>query len=76
MLQILIDTLQHLVYYSIHEQRTRGNKMTATQTNGRVVKMWQGKNNTYWALVQYWIGTGYQYVEREVNAEVYEVWSL
>lgn len=50
--------------------------MTATQTNGKVVNMWKGKNNTYWALVQYWIGTGYQYVEREVNAEVYEVWSL
>lgn len=50
--------------------------MTATQTNGKVVNMWQGKNNTYWALVQYWIGVGYQYVEREVSAEVYEVWSL
>ena len=50
--------------------------MTATQTNGKVVSMWQGKNNTYWVLVQYWIGVGYQYVEREVSEEVYEVWSL
>jgi hypothetical protein len=54
----------------------RRNKMNLNQTNGKVVNMWQGKNNTYWALVQYWVGVGYQYVEREVSEEVYEVWSL
>jgi hypothetical protein len=54
----------------------RRNKMSLNQTNGKVVNMWQGKNNTYWALVQYWVGVGYQYVEREVSEEVYEVWSL
>ena len=54
----------------------RRNKMNLNQTNGKVVNMWQGKNNTYWALIQYWVGVGYQYVEREVSEEVYEVWSL
>ena len=31
---------------------------------------------TYWALVQYWVGVGYQYVEREVSEEVYSMESV
>ena len=53
MFKICVDTTYRIVYDSLHQQRTRRNKMTATQTNGKVVNMWQGKNNTYWALVQY-----------------------
>lgn len=43
------------------------------QSEGKVVSMWEGKNSTYWCLVQYWIGTGYQYVERQCSQEAYEV---
>lgn len=56
----------------------KGNKMTnyLKQSEGKVVSMWEGKNSTYWCLVQYWIGTGYQYVERQCSQEAYEVWNL
>ena len=46
------------------------------QMRGKVVNMWEGKNDTYWCLMQYWVGTGFQYVEREVSKERYELWNL
>ena len=46
------------------------------QQNGKIVNMWEGKNDTYWALIQYWIGSGYQYVERQTPKESYELWNL
>ncbi len=46
------------------------------EMNGKVVFMWKGQNNTFWCKMAYWIGTGYQYVEREVDQDVYELWSL
>ncbi len=46
----------------------------AKSDKGEVKHMWEGKDNTYWALVSYWIGTGYQNVERKVSRSVYEGW--
>lgn len=47
-----------------------------TQDNGKVLFMWEGKNNTYWCLMQYWIGVGYQKVERQIDKDTYELWNL
>jgi hypothetical protein len=46
------------------------------QDNGKVSYMWEGKNGTYWALVAYWIGSGYQYVERQVDKDTYDLFYL
>lgn len=43
---------------------------------GKTVQMWEGKNGKYFALIQYWIGVGYQYVERETTKDAYELWNL
>lgn len=48
----------------------------AKSDKGEVQYMWEGKGNTYWALVSYWIGTGYQNAEREVSRSVYEGWLI
>lgn len=45
-------------------------------SKGTVVSMWEGKNNTYWALISYWIGVGYQNVERQVAQNTYEGWLI
>ena len=41
---------------------------------GNIVNMWKGANNTYWCLIQYWIGAGYQYAERETTKDAYDLW--
>ena len=46
------------------------------QDNGKVLFMWEGNNGKYFALVSYWIGTGYQNVEREVSKDIYDLWNL
>lgn len=43
---------------------------------GQIVTMWRGKNGTYWCLMRYWIGTGYQTVERQTDKDIYELWML
>lgn len=48
----------------------------AKSDKGEIRYMWEGKNNTYWALIIYWIGTGYQSVEREVARNIYEGWLI
>lgn len=52
------------------------NNSPAKSENGQVQYMWEGEKNTYWALISYWIGTGYQNVEREVSHNVYEGWKI
>jgi len=52
------------------------NNSPAKSENGQVQYMWEGEKNTYWALISYWIGTGYQNVEREVSHNVYEGWKV
>lgn len=42
----------------------------------KTVMMWEGQNNTYWAKVRYWIGTGYQYVDYQVDKDTFELWNL
>lgn len=46
------------------------------EMNGKVIMMWAGKNNTYWCKMQYWVGNGYQYAERQVDKDTYELWNL
>lgn len=46
------------------------------QKDAKVVSVWKGKNGTYWAKVSYWVGTGYQYVEREITQGCYEGWKI
>lgn len=41
------------------------------KTEGNVVSVWQGKNGTFWCLMQYWVGTGFQNIEREIDESTY-----
>ena len=41
------------------------------QDNGKIEYVWQGKNGKYFALISYWIGTGFQRVEREISEPVF-----
>ncbi len=43
-------------------------------TKGTVDYCWEGKNNTYWCVMSYWIGTGFQRVEREITESFYKSW--
>ena len=45
------------------------------ESKGEIVMMWKGKNDTYWCQMRRWIGTGYVYVDYEVDFETYDVWS-
>jgi len=47
----------------------------AKTDKGQICFMWESKNGTYWAKVSYWIGTGYQSVERQVDKDTYELWT-
>jgi hypothetical protein len=38
---------------------------------GTITKVWQGKNGTFWATVDYWIGTGWQSVTKQIPENVY-----
>ena len=50
--------------------------MSKKSENGTIRYMWEGKNGTYWALYSYWVGTGWQNVEREVDKDSYELWNI
>jgi hypothetical protein len=39
--------------------------------NGKVVMVWKGNNNTFWCLMQYWVGTGFQSCERQITHHQY-----
>ena len=41
------------------------------QDNGKIEYAWQGKNGRFFAIISYWIGTGFQRVEREINESVF-----
>jgi len=43
---------------------------------GKVLYMWEGSEGHYFAMVQYWVGVGFQNVEREVDRDTYELWTL
>lgn len=40
--------------------------------DGKIEYVWAGKNNTFWALVSYWVGTGYQRVEMQITKSVFD----
>lgn len=44
------------------------------KSEGEVVAVWNGKGGTFWCLMRYWIGTGYQYVEREITETAYNLY--
>lgn len=44
---------------------------------GRVVSVWEGKqddllNFTYWADIEYWVGTGYQRIMTQIDFDTYK----
>lgn len=44
---------------------------------GKVVSVWKGKqddllNFTYWADVEYWVGTGYQKIMTQIDFITYQ----
>lgn len=44
---------------------------------GKVVSVWEGKqddllNLTYWADVEYWVGTGYQKIMTQIDFVTYQ----
>jgi hypothetical protein len=44
---------------------------TMLDLKGTITKVWQGKNGTFWATVDYWIGTGWQSVTKQIPENVY-----
>ena len=56
--------------------QTNAREQIMVDTKGKVVFMWKADSGKYFAKMQYWVGTGYQYVEREVTQGAYEGWKI
>lgn len=39
---------------------------------GKVTMVWRGQTGKYFAIVEYWIGVGFQRVEREIDQATFE----